>query len=201
MKNLSKRNSALYSILTVIVLFSTVQFSKAQTIYKVVNSKDSFIKVLGSSNVHDWTMASTTTESQGDFKFDGDQLKSLSSLVFSVEAKTLKSEHASMDDRTYKTIKADQFPKITFKLSSTSITPQQKGKFLIKAKGDLTIAGSTQSITMDVTATVNADNTITCNGAQKLKLTDYKISPPSFMLGAMKVKDDLNIQFNINYKK
>ncbi|RKR83585.1 polyisoprenoid-binding protein YceI [Mucilaginibacter gracilis] len=201
MKNSSTSKSVLYSLITALVLFSTVQFSKAQSIYKVVNSKESFIKVLGSSNVHDWTMTSATTDSQGDFKFEGDQLKSLTSFTFSVDAKSLKSEHSSMDDRTYKTIKAEQFPKIVFKLNSTTITELQKGKFLIKAKGDLTIAGTTQNITLDVTATVNPDNTITCTGAQKLQLRDYKIDPPSFMLGAMKVANDLTIKFNINYKK
>ncbi len=106
-----------------------------------------------------------------------------------------------MDDRTYKTIKADQFPKIVFKLTSAVISPIQKGKFLIKAKGDLTIAGATQPISMDVNAVVNADNTITCSGSQKLQLKEYKIDPPSFMLGAMKVANDLTIQFNIIYKK
>jgi len=201
MKKSNKRNSVLYSILTAVVLFSTVQFSKAQTIYKAVNSKESTVNVLGSSNVHDWTMTSAAIESQGDFKVDGDLLKSLNSFTFSVDAKTLKSEHASMDDRTYKTIKADQFPKIIFKLTSATIAPVQKGKFMIKAKGDLTIAGTTQSILLEVNATINPDNTITCSGSEKLKLTDYKIAPPSFMLGAMKVKNDLTIQFNIVYKK
>jgi polyisoprenoid-binding protein YceI len=201
MKNSSKRYSVLYSLLTAIVLLTAIQISNAQSLYKAVNSKEGYVKVLGSSNVHDWTMTSNTIDSQGDFKFDGDQLKGLSSFSFSVEARSLKSEHASMDDRTYKTIKADQFPKISFKLTSAVVSPVQKGRFLIKAKGDLTIAGATQSIVLDVTANVNADNTITCTGAQKLQLREYKIDPPSFMLGAMKVANDLTIQYNINYKK
>lgn len=201
MKNLNKSYATLYSIITAIVIFGMVQLANAQTIYKVVNGKESFIKVLGSSNVHDWNMTSVVIDSQGDFKFDGDQLKGLGAFTLSVDAKSLKSEHSSMDERTYKTIKADQFPKILFKLTSATVTPVQKNKFLIKAKGDLTIAGTTQSINMDVNATVNADNTITCSGSQKLQLKEYKIDPPSFMLGAMKVANDLTIQFNINYKK
>jgi hypothetical protein len=54
---------------------------------------------------------------------------------------------------------------------------------------------------MDVTAVVNADNTITCSGSKKIQLTDYGIKPPTFMLGAMKVYNDLTIQFNLIYKK
>lgn len=105
-----------------------------------------------------------------------------------------------MDDRTYKCIKADQFPKITFKLTSAVVTEVQKGKYTIKASGDLTISGATQAIVLDVTAAINADNTISCSGSQKIKLTDYKIDPPTFMLGAMKVYNDLTIQYNLIYK-
>ncbi|HEY0244063.1 MAG TPA: YceI family protein [Mucilaginibacter sp.] len=184
-----------------IIVGALPQSLVAQTIYKLTPDKDASIKVLGSSNVHDWTMESKVMESQGDFKFDNEnQLHALTSFNFSVDAKSLKSEHASMDDRTYKTIKASQYPKITYKLGSAVITPVQKGKYTIKTTGELTIAGVTQTINMTVTAVVNADNTITCTGSESLKLTDYKIDPPSFMLGAMKVKNDLTIQFNLLYQ-
>lgn len=156
--------------------------------------------MLGSSNVHDWTLTSTVMESQGDFKIEENQLRSITAFTFSVNAKSLKSEHESMDGRTYKTMKADQYPKVTYKLTTALITAAAKNKYQVKATGDLTIAGVTQSIVMYITAGVNPDNTITITGSENLKLTDYKIEPPSFMLGAMKVKNDLTIQFNLTYK-
>ncbi|MDB5135015.1 MAG: yceI [Mucilaginibacter sp.] len=202
MKNINNRISAIITLIAAIVFGFIPQNLKAQTGYKLSSDKDVTIKVLGSSNVHDWTMISSSTmESQCNFKFDAaNQLRALPSFSFSLNATSLKSEHESMDNRTYKTIKADKFPKITYKLNSAVITQVQKNKYLIKATGDLTIAGTTQTITMDVTAIVNADNTLSCTGSQKLKLTDYKIDPPSFMLGAMKVANDLTIQFNLIYK-
>jgi len=200
MKILNKQFKVVLSI-TAIMLFVTTLNLKAQT-YKIVTGKDVTIKVLGSSNVHDWVEASSTIESQGEFKVaDDSQIQGLTTFTLSVAAKSLKSEHEMMDTRTYKAIKADQFPKITFKLESAVVTPIQKGKATIKATGDLTIAGVTQSIVLEVSAVVNADNTITCNGSKKIKLTDFKIDPPSYLLGAMKVTNDLNIQFNLTYKK
>jgi hypothetical protein len=197
------RNVARATLTAAIIIFLSIpQFVKAQTIYKVSPGPEVNIKVLGSSNVHDWTMTSTAMESQGEFKFDAErQLVALTSFSFSINAKSLKSEHSSMDSRTYKSIKADQYPKITYRLNSAIITIIQKNKYLIKTKGELIIAGATQTISMDVTAVVNPDNTISCTGSQKLQLTDYKIQPPSFMLGAMKVTNDLTIQFNLIYKK
>jgi polyisoprenoid-binding protein YceI len=200
MKNFKKQITAISVIIAVIVFGLIPTELKAQTIYKLSTSKDVNINVLGSSNVHDWTMTSSAMESQGDFKFEGGSLRSLFSFSFSLDAKSLKSQHESMDNRTYKTIKADQYPKITYKLNSATVTQVQKNKYSIKTTGDLTIAGASQTIVMIVTAIVNPDNTINCTGSEKLKLTDYKIDPPSFMLGAMKVKDDLTIQFNLVYK-
>ena len=200
MKNFKKQVAALSVIIAVIVFGLTPNELKAQAIYKLSAGKDVKIDVLGSSNVHDWTMTSSAMESQGDFKFEGGNLHSLLSFSFSLDARSLKSDHESMDNRTYKTIKADQYPKITYKLNSATVTQVQKNKYSIKTTGNLIIAGASQTIVMIVTAIVNPDNTINCTGSERLKLTDYKIDPPSFMLGAMKVKDDLTIQFNLEYK-
>ncbi len=206
-KSNTNKMKHLNRILTVTILTAAVivggifQTVSAQTVYKITPGKDASIKVLGTSNVHDWALTSAAIESQGDFKLDNDgQLRSLSSFSLSLNAKSLKSEHESMDNRTYKTMKADQYPKVTYKLSSATVTPAQKNKYTIKATGELTIAGVSQTIVMTIYAVINADNTITCTGSENLKLTDYKIDPPSFMLGAMKVKNDLIIQFNLNYK-
>ncbi len=200
MKNFKKKLSAITIIIAAILLGLLPQTLMAQAKYKLAPGPNTIIKVLGSSNIHDWTETLSAIESQGDFKFDAENLRAVTSFTFSADAKGLKSEHESMNSRTYKTIKADQFPKITFKLNSAIVTAEQKNKYLIKATGDLTIAGATQTVVLNVTAVVNPDNSITCTGAQKIKLTDYKIDPPSFMLGAMKVTNDLTIQFNLQYK-
>ena len=202
MKNFSRQISAII-IMTAILIGTASQNLRAQATYKLSSGKDVIIKVLGSSNIHDWVMTSVVTmESQGDFKFnDKNELQSLPSFSFSVGAKSLKSEHESMDNRTYNTIKADKYPKITYKLISAVVAQVQKNKYLVKTTGDLTIAGVTQTIAMTVTVIVNADNTLSCTGSEKLKLTDYKIDPPSFMLGALKVTNDLTIQFNLIYNK
>jgi len=167
MKNLTKQIAATTTILAVIIFLVLPQCLLAQANYKLLPGKDVAVKVLGSSNVHDWTMTATGITSQGDFKVEGDQIRSLYSFSFSVDAKSLKSEHSSMDSRTYKTIKADQFATITYKLNSAVVTAVQKGKYAIKATGDLTIAGVTQTVVLNVSADVNADNTITCTGSQK----------------------------------
>lgn len=186
--------------LVMCMLFPTVIM--AQTSYKLVADKSNTIKVEGTSNVHDWTMTAKDVESSGTFRFNTrNELTDISSLKFSVLAKSLKSEKTSMDGRTYKSMKADQFPKVTYQLTAATVTMIQYNKYAIQTTGLLSIAGKTQTISMKVMALVNADRSISCHGTQKLMLTDYGIEPPSFMLGAMKVGNDLQIRFDLTYTK
>ena len=188
-------------IVMLLVLLST-QVIMAQSIYKLTPNRSAKVTVNGKSNVHDWEMTSTGVESQGIFKFNSkDELIGLSAFNFTVLAKSLKSGRSSMDGRTYKSIKADEFPKINYKLTYAEVTMVQSNKYSIQTTGILTIAGKTQSISMKVMALVNADQSISCHGAEKLMLTDYAIEPPSFMLGAMKVGNDLVIKFDLSYAK
>lgn len=203
MKTLNTSNGIWFGLKTTVLVFLlALQTVSAQSIYKINGGKDATLTVLGTSNVHDWTMVSTAAESQGTFKFNAkDELIGLSNFNLTVAAKSLKSGKSSMDSRTYKSLKADAFPTISYQLKAVEITMVQANKFKIQSKGNVTIAGKTEPITMMVTAVLNADKSITCTGSTPLKLTDFGIEPPSFMLGAMKVGNDLTIKFNLDYTK
>lgn len=199
MKNTGNTLAAMF--IAAFIFLGVPQIAAAQVTYQLVQSTAVVIKVSGKSNVHNWTMTTKAIESQGKFKLNGDNLADVTSLNFTVAAKSLKSGKSSMDNRTYKTIKADQYPNITYKLTSATVSHINQNNYLIKTKGELIIAGVTQPINVSVNATVNADNTITCTGTENIKLTDYGIKPPSFVLGTMKVYNDLAIQFTLIYKK
>lgn len=191
----------------ILLIFGSIAVSsnlQAQVSYKLNSSKDNLVKISGKSNVHDWTMNAENPVCEASFaafSAEDNVPKSLTSLNFSVNAKSLKSESTSMNNRTYKAIKADAYPQITFKLREATVTPQQKNKFTVNATGTLTIAGVSKVISLQVNGEVKSDNTIVCSGQEKIRLTDYGIQPPSFMLGAMKVGNDLSIAFTLHLKK
>lgn len=106
-----------------------------------------------------------------------------------------------MDSRAYTALKEKAYNAIVFVLTSATIVPGQKNEFQVKGKGNLSIAGVTRPVTLEVTGLVNADGTITCKGVEKLKMTDYQIKPPVFMLGALKTGDELTIDFTLVVKK
>eukprot|EP01012_Entosiphon_sulcatum_P040014 TRINITY_DN53641_c0_g1_i1.p2 TRINITY_DN53641_c0_g1~~TRINITY_DN53641_c0_g1_i1.p2 ORF type:complete len:211 (+),score=15.46 TRINITY_DN53641_c0_g1_i1:82-633(+) len=174
----------------------------AQTAYQLAQTGGSSIKVTGTSNVHDWSITSKQFESKGTFNFNSlGEMTDVTALKFTLATKSLKSGKSGMDERTYKSLNEKEFPKISYRLTFATVTMVQANRYSILASGILTIAGKTQSLSMKVIALVNADGSISCHGSENLMLTDYGIEPPSFMLGAMKVGNNLIIHFELDYVK
>jgi hypothetical protein len=187
--------------LAVIFLLGLSGSLRAQDAYRVA---DPDIKVLGTSNLHNWTMEAKDVTCSANFVFGhgGNGLpQSLTELKLVIPIHNLKSGESGMDSRAYTALKADKFGTITYTSASAVIVPGEKNQFQVKSKGTMTIAGVTQAVELIVGCQVNADGSITCKGSQQLKMTDYQIKPPSFMLGTLKTHDLLTINFSLILKK
>jgi polyisoprenoid-binding protein YceI len=175
----------------------------AQSVYSINNNVNNTVKLLGTSTFHDWEMDAKYTNGEAKFEFNsaqGNELIGIKSLWFSLNVKDLKSDNSALNDNAYKALKSDEYKDIRYQLTSSTVTPEVGGK-LIKSKGNLTIAGVTKEIKMQVHCIINADGSVTSKGSYQLKMTDFDVEPPIFMWGAMKTGDALTLNFEINYKK
>ncbi len=189
--------------LALIAMIGIANIGYTQAIYKIQGSKDVAMKLSGTSTLKKWEMEakSATGEAQFVFKTGSDnELVSVQSLTFSLKVKDLQSDSKKLDKHAYKALKADEFKDIHYELSSSTLS-SEKGEYLLKAKGKLTIKGVTNDIVMDVHLVVNKNSTITGKGSYKLNMTDYKVDPPTFLLGAMKTGDAVTLDFTVVYKK
>jgi polyisoprenoid-binding protein YceI len=66
----------------------------------------------------------------------------------------------------------------------------------MSVKGKLTISGVSKDVWVSVACKVNPDESIQADGSCKLKMSEYNVSPPTFMFGAMKTGDEVSIKFN-----
>ena len=78
------------------------------------------------------------------------------------------------------------------------IASNTKNSGKITCNGSLSIAGTTQKIDLEVTGVVQPDNSIKCKGEKKIKMTDYKVDPPSFMMGTIKTGDEITISLDVH---
>lgn len=156
------------------------------------------ISIKGTSTLHDWEMKSAKGVCEVVFTIDkNDKISGLTNLAFTMDAKTIKSEHKMMDNNTYKALKTDKHKNINFTLTSGTVTPVDATTYRVKAIGNLTIAGSAKKVELDAVAKYNAaDKSFTVNGSKNLKMTDFNVTPPTVMMGAIKTGNDITVAFS-----
>jgi len=199
-----KKNFKQALIITAICVLGFSSMLQAQSIYQINDSKDIDMKLSGTSTLHKWSMDAKTFSGNADFGFKSGNaagLSSIKSLTFSLAVADLKSGESGLDKNAYKALNTKEYKDIDYKLLSATITSEGENKFLIKAHGNLTIAGVTKEVVMDVHCVVNKNGNITCTGSKILNMTDYAVKPPKFMLGAMKTGDAITLDFKLVYTK
>lgn len=153
--------------------------------------------IKGTSTLHDWEMKSEKGRVEVLLGLgNNSKLLGLTGLRFTVEAESLKSDKSMMDNNAYKALKTNTAKQISFVLSSATISQLNETSYQIKALGKLTVAGTTRET--DIIADVkysDADKSFVVTGTKKLKMTEYNVKPPSFMLGTVKTGDEISISF------
>jgi polyisoprenoid-binding protein YceI len=150
------------------------------------------VTVDGTSSLHDWTSEATKVEWKGVVTVEGNKVKEIKDVTFTIPVKSIKSEKGkTMDNKTYEAFKSDKFPNVIYKLSQSS------GDALIKATGTLTMAGATQTVTLDVNTKVLASGDVQFTGKQTLNMKDYKMDPPTAVMGTIKVGPEVTVNFDL----
>jgi polyisoprenoid-binding protein YceI len=133
-----------------------------------------------------------TFAGEGKFSLEGNTLTEITGLKISLVANSLKSgKGAMMDKNTYKALKADEFPQIVYELQGAKVLPGGK----VSTTGKLTIAGVSKVVKMEVNYQVNAGKVIV-KGALPILMREYKIDPPTAMMGTIKTGEEVTIVFN-----
>lgn len=154
----------------------------------------------GTSNIHDWDMKSDKGQCVANYTINpSGVLTSLNTLNFNIKVETIKSEHTTMDNNAYKAMKSSKFPNISF-VSTSSVIKQNGNTYTISTTGRLTISSVTKVVTLTANCTMGVDKSLKGNGAFKLKMTEYGVTPPSIMFGAIKTGDEVTIKYDFNLK-
>ncbi|XOV94047.1 MAG: YceI family protein [Bacteroidota bacterium] len=189
------------TLLSIILLISHLLIG--QSIFTVDESSKVTIK--GTSTLHDWT--SETQTIQGTYSFIPEVVSKKFPTQGSIvnEAKlvipvtSLKSERGdAMNNKTHNAFKFETNPEITFTVKSDQIKDVSKeGKFKLSLTGDLTMAGHTENITLELDGERLSNNQLKFNGSKTLNMTTYEMEPPSAMFGQIKTGDEVTIVFDL----
>jgi polyisoprenoid-binding protein YceI len=183
------------------ILGVAISFAASGQVYSKYSIDRNNIMIKGTSNLHDWEMVVEKVKGKMDADVKNNKIVSINSLILSIDVNSIKSGKSIMDNKTYKALKSELYPVIQFTLSEISeIKPDGKGQ-AITARGILSIAGVKKNIPVKVTGSLLNDGSMSFTGSKTLKMTDFNIEPPTAVLGTLKTGDDVNIEFDVLFKK
>jgi polyisoprenoid-binding protein YceI len=187
----------------------------AQTHY-ASQPKGCDVKIDGTSSLHDWEMEGAVIGGFVEFAagvqldpaqttiagLQGDKVPATARAFIPVRTVHSKADHMPdvMDHLMQEALKEPHAPRIEFILKEMTFKgPHAAGTpFNVDVKGDLSIAGATNSVSFPVVIECPDADQLKISGAVPIKMTDYGVTPPapSFGLGLMKTGADVKIMFD-----
>ena len=191
------------NILTVAVLLAaTAATASAQETMKLQLEPGTELSISGTSTLHGFTCKTSRLDATliVDRGYTKDLTKVTRPIVtvrVEIPAKSLDCGNGKMNSNMYGTLKANDNPTITYTLSGYDLEDATASGFGANTTGVLTIAGKEKTIAMNVKAERVEETKATAKGEHSILLTDFGIKPPSFMLGTLKVGNEIKIKFNL----
>ena len=192
---ISKKEFSKYYIgLFMGVMFFVASVANAQSFE--ISPQNSAVSILGTSNVHDWEMKATKINSELTLSSS----KQITSLVVKIPVVSIKSGKGIMDNKTYEAFDSKKNPTIIFQLTESSAIKLTDKDTEISLTGNLSMAGETRKISFKTIGKITKTGDYQLKGSVPLKMTDFKMKPPTAMLGAMKTGDAITVKFDVSYK-
>jgi|SRR5690554_3103702 len=164
-----------------------------------INNSASNLKVIGTSNIHDWDMTAEQVSGEIAFEKENNALTAISKLTLEVKVEGLKSGKKGLDGNAYKALDSKKYPEVKYAISKVnSITSKGNNTFAVATTGKLTIMKTTKEVPMEVQVTLKG-NQVEVAGKYTLNMTHYGVEPPTALLGTVKTAEDVTIEFQLLY--
>jgi len=180
--------------LCISIMFFSISAVNAQNFNVIPQS--STANIHGTSNLHDWDMKVTKINSELGLNSS----KQINALIVKIPVISLKSGKGIMDGKTYDAFDAKKNPNIVFQLTEVSPVKVTDKDSEITLTGNLTMAGETKKISFKSTVKITTAGDYQLKGSVSLKMTDFKMIPPTAFFGSMKTGDAVTVKFDVTFK-
>jgi len=159
------------------------------------------VTVHGTSSMHDWSVSGTTAKGSLDLPagFLGGGATGTAAGSFGIAAKELVSEHDRMNRLMWEALRADKHPRITFELRKATL--QGAGgaaERTVDTEGVLTVGGVARPVRIPFRVRQDGPRLI-ARGELRTRMTEFRIKPPTAMLGTMKTGDEIRIELEATF--
>jgi polyisoprenoid-binding protein YceI len=178
-------------LLTAAFLLLFVQAGISQDALQVKPNK---MTVQGSSTIHDWESQTTKADVKGEFVVNNSQLKEVKNLEVKIPVESIKSTKGKMmDNKTYDAFNSQKNPYIIYSLNNARINEDGT----IEGNGTLTMAGVTKPMQVKAKYKILNNGDVQLVLTRSFKMTEFKMDPPTAMMGSIKVGDEVTVNFDV----
>ena len=208
--------------LLILCLVAASSLNAAETTH-LVAAQPSRLVLEGSSNVAPWRCSGTTLDGRMNVAAPLDRINEVIDLIEDVNiaqwmvnpagarfpqpdfelripVNTLRCGNRQMERDMYRALRSDTYPTIEFRFAELigGVNHDIDGaSYHAKIAGVLTLAGAKKNVAVDVIAQRVARDRFKLHARLPLRMTDFRITPPTAMFGLVKAKDDLVVQFDL----
>jgi len=184
-----------FMLLFASIMFCSTSILTAQNFTVIPQS--STMNIHGTSNLHDWDIK--VTKITGELGINS--AERISILTVKVPVSSLKSGKGIMDGKTYDAFESKKFPNIIFQLTDVVYTKITEKDSEATLTGNLTMHGETKKFSFKTMAKITKTGDYQLKGSVPLKMTDFKMSPPTAFFGSMKTGDLITLKYDVTFKK
>jgi polyisoprenoid-binding protein YceI len=190
-----------------LALLSTIVLTAWAALPPIDFQPESKLWVDGTSTVRSYSCRATSL--QGSVTAAGSEVglaiaelqKAVRTVEVSVPVQSLECGNGTMNGHLRNALKMQTSPTIKFQLSQYDVIPGGATEGTVKLKGNLTIAGQERPITIDATLAAEADGTLRVKGSKEILMSEFGVRPPTLMLGTLKVRDRVVVNFDVVLKQ
>lgn len=182
-----------YLLILLLLLESTRVNAQTSLVVKSVKGN-----IQGTSTLHDWESEITKITYKGTARTKGNTIESIRDVEVKVLVEGIKSKEGKvMDKKTYEAFKADKNPYIMFSMKTAQVKTGADKKATIEVTGNLTMAGTTQLVSLTAESKILPNNDLQITVSKKIKMTTFNMDSPKAVLGTIHVGDEVTVNFDI----
>lgn len=204
-----------------LVLAAAPLFAEEAT--RLVAGAPSQLVLEGSSNVAAWRCRGTTLDGRMEVAAPLDHINAVIDRIedgniarwianpaagrfpqpefqLSIPVATFRCGNRQMERDMYDALRAASHPSIEFQFTELigGVTHDiDEGTYRATIAGVLSLAGATRTIAVDVEARRVARDSFRLRARLPLRMTDFRITPPTALFGMVKARNDLVVQFDL----
>jgi hypothetical protein len=125
--------------------------------------------------------------------------KAVTTVEVRVPARQLDCANGTMNEHMLKSLKADEHPEISFRLSSYELSRVGDAS-RVKLNGTLNLGGTQKPISFEADAREAAGGALQVRGTHEIRMTEFGLKPPTLMMGTLKVNERVKVHFDLVLK-